>query len=59
MDESMIATIEILGPALLLIVLVWLAMRRGATGKSGHTEQATCELYREEEERRREGTDSL
>jgi hypothetical protein len=32
-------------------------VRRGSTGKSGRTEQATEELYREEEQRRREGTD--
>ena len=50
--------IDIVGPALLLIVLVWLVMRRGSTGKAGRTEQATHELYREEEQRRREGTDA-
>ena len=50
--------IDIVGPALLLIVLVWLVMRRGATGKTGRTEQATDQLYREEERRRREGTDA-
>ena len=50
--------IDIVGPALLLIVLVWLVMRRGATGKAGRTEQATDQLYREEEQRRREGTDA-
>jgi hypothetical protein len=50
--------IDIVGPALLLILLVWLVMRRGATGKTGRTEQATDELYREEEQRRREGTDA-
>jgi len=41
-----------------LIVLVWLVMRRGSTGKTGRTEQATHELYAEEEQRRREGTDT-
>jgi uncharacterized protein (TIGR03382 family) len=50
---------EIIGPAILLIVLVWLVMRRRSTGKTGRTEQATRSLYREEEERRREGTDDL
>ena len=50
--------IDIVGPALLLIILVWLVMRRGSTGKTGRTEQATDQLYREEEERRREGTDA-
>jgi hypothetical protein len=50
--------IDIVLPAILLIVLVWLVMRRGSTGKSGRTEQATHDLYREEEQRRREGTDA-
>ena len=59
MDESMVGIMEIVGPVILLIVLVWLVMRRGATGKTGRTEQATHELYREEEQRRREGTDDL
>jgi hypothetical protein len=57
MDESLLGIIEIVGPVILLIVLVWLVMRRGATGKTGRTEQATHELYREEETRRRDGTD--
>jgi hypothetical protein len=50
---------DIIGPAILLIVLVWLVMRRRSTGKTGRTEQATRDLYREEEQRRREGTDDL
>jgi hypothetical protein len=58
MDESMLGIMEILGPIILLIVLIWLVMRRRSTGKTGRTEQATHELYREEEERRREGTDT-
>jgi hypothetical protein len=48
---------EILGPVILLIVLVWLVMNRHSIGKSGRTEQATHDLYQEEEKRRREGTD--
>jgi hypothetical protein len=59
MDESLVGIMEILGPAILLIVLVWLVMRRGSTGKAGRTEQATDELYAAEEKRRREGTDDL
>jgi hypothetical protein len=58
MDESMVGIMEIVGPVILLIVLVWLVMRRGSTGKTGRTEQATHELYAEEEQRRREGTDT-
>ncbi len=59
MDQSMLAIMEIAGPAVLLIVLIWLVMRRRSTGKTGRTEQATRELYREEETRRRDGTDDL
>jgi hypothetical protein len=59
MDETLVAIMEILGPVILLIVLIWLVMRRGSTGKTGRTEQATRELYQEEEVRRREGTDDL
>ena len=51
--------IDIIGPAILLIVLIWLVMRRRSTGKTGRPEQATREVYREEEARRREGTDDL
>jgi len=59
MDESLLGIIEILGPVILLIVLVWLVMRRGSPDKNSRTEQATHELYEEEERRRREGTDGL
>ena len=57
MDESLVGIMEILGPVILLIVLVWLVMNRHNVGKSGRTEQATHELYEEEEARRRAGTD--
>ena len=59
MDESLWWLIDIVGPAILLIILIWLVMRRRSTGKTGRTEQATHELYQKEEERRREGTDDL
>lgn len=59
MDETLFWIISIIGPAILLVVLIWLVIRRGSTGKSGRTEQATHELYKEEEQRRREGTDDL
>ena len=48
---------DVVGPVILLIVLVWLVLRRRSTGKTGRTEQATRDLYAEEERRRREGTD--
>ena len=59
MDESLVGIMEIVGPLILLIVLIWLVMRRRSTGKTGRTEQATRDLYREEEQRRRDGTDEL
>jgi hypothetical protein len=57
MDETQWWIIDIVGPAILLIVLIWLVMRRRSTGKTGRTEQATHDLYQEEEARRRAGTD--
>ena len=59
MNGQLLGYVEIIGPVILLIVLVWLVMKRGSTGKAGRTEQATDELYRDEENRRREGTDDL
>ena len=58
MDESMVGIMEIVGPIILLIALVWLVMQRRSSGKTGRTEQATRELYAEEERRRRHGTDT-
>ena len=58
MDVTTLWILEIIAPAILLIVLIWLIMRRRSTGKTGRTEQATHELYQEEERRRREGTDT-
>ena len=57
MDETQWWIIDIVGPAILLVVLIWLVMRRRSTGKTGRTEQATRDLYKEEEARRREGSD--
>ncbi len=63
MDQTLLGVIEILGPAVLLVVLIWLAMRgrsnRGSSAPEQKTEQATDRLYKEEEQRRREGTDDL
>jgi hypothetical protein len=58
MDVAQWWIIDIVGPAILLILLIWLIMRRRSTGKTGRTEQATHELYQQEESRRREGTDT-
>ena len=59
MDESLVGIMEIVGPVILLIALIWLVMQRRSTGKTGRTEQATRDLYTEEEQRRRDGTDQL
>ena len=59
MDNSMVALMEIIGPAILLIVLIWLVMRRRSDRTSNETEAGTRDLYREEEQRRRDGTDQL
>ena len=59
MDESLLGLMEIVGPIILLIALIWLVMRGRSAGKAGRTEQATHDLYRDEEQRRREGTDDL
>ena len=58
MDESLLGIMEVVGPIILLIVLIWLVMQRRSTGKTGRTEQATRDLYAEEERRRRAGTDT-
>ena len=59
MDETQWWIIDIIGPAILLIVLIWLVMRNRSNRTSDSTETATRDLYREEETRRREGTDDL
>ena len=59
MDQTPWWIVDIIGPAILLIVLVWLVLRVRSTGKTGRTEQATRDGYAAEEVRRREGTDGL
>jgi hypothetical protein len=54
---------DVIGPAILLIVLIWLVIKvrsnRDDTAESRRSEEGTREVYREEEQRRREGTDDL
>jgi membrane protein implicated in regulation of membrane protease activity len=53
---------DIILPAILLIVLIWLVIRvrsNRRTPPKSETREGTRELYAEEEERRREGTDKL
>jgi len=67
MDESLWWLIDIVGPAILLIILIWLVMKRRSSrserelseGRRDGTDAATRDLYAEEERRRREGTDDL
>jgi hypothetical protein len=59
MDEAQWWLIDVVGPAILLIVLVWLVLRSRSNRSSIETEAGTRDLYREEEERRRDGTDKL
>ena len=60
MDETLLGLMEIVGPIILLIILVWVVLRsRRHKGEAPMrvTERATREEYAEEEKMRREGTD--
>ena len=59
MDESLFGIMSIVGPAVLLIVLIWLVMRRRSDKTTNETEAGTRDLYRDEEQRRRDRTDQL
>ena len=64
MDQTLWGIINIVGPIVLLIALIWLVMRSRrrpgqTTDTTRQTERATDQLYKDEEERRREGTDDL
>ena len=63
MDETLVGLMNIVGPLILLALLVWLAMRwsknRGGARTDQRTEQGTRNVYAEEEQRRRDGTDGL
>jgi hypothetical protein len=50
---------DIVLPAILLIVLIWLVMKTRSNRTDSRTEAGTRDVYREEEARRREGTDDL
>jgi hypothetical protein len=54
--------IDIVGPAILLIVLIWLVIKVRSSrdeGANRRAEDGTRELYADEERRRREGSDKL
>ena len=60
MDETMWTIMDIVGPAILLVLLIWVVMRsrrRGGDAPQDVTERATRDAYAEEEQMRREGTD--
>jgi hypothetical protein len=64
MDETLWSLMTIIGPAILLILLIWLVMRsrRGkyqTTDTTAQTEAGTRAEYADEEQRRRDGTDGL
>jgi hypothetical protein len=60
MDETLLGLMEIVGPIILLVILIWVVIRarrtRGEPPMSV-TERATEREYDEEERMRREGTD--
>jgi uncharacterized membrane protein len=62
MGQASLWVMEIIAPAILLIVLVWLVVRVRSnrdTASNRRAEEGTRELYADEEQRRREGTDDL
>lgn len=63
MGEILWWIMDVVGPVILLIALVWLAFRWGrnrpAAPADEITERGTREEYADEEIRRREGTDGL
>ena len=58
MDAREWWVIDIVLPAILLLVLLWLALNRRSNRMTDETEAGTRALYREEEQRRRDGTDA-
>jgi uncharacterized membrane protein len=62
MDETQWWIIDIIAPAILLIILIWLVVRVRSnrnTEENRRAEEGTRELYADEEQRRRDGTDDL
>ena len=60
MDETMWTLIDIVGPIILLVLLIWVVLRTRSRGRDTSpdvTERATRDAYAQEEEMRREGTD--
>ena len=60
MDVAQFWIVTIIGPAILLLVLIWLVIRVRSnrdTAANRRAEEGAREVYTEEEQRRREGTD--
>jgi hypothetical protein len=61
MDETWWTLMDIVGPIILLVLLIWVVMRSRSRGRNEPpqdvTERATHAAYAQEEEMRREGTD--
>ena len=58
-DDTLWTLMIIIGPAALLVLMIWLVVRGRSNRSTRRTEQATREEYADEERRRREGTDNL
>ncbi len=60
MDETMWTLIDIVGPIILLVLLIWVVLRSRRSRNEPPqeiTERATRDAYAQEEQMRREGTD--
>lgn len=59
MDETLWGLMNIVGPIILLVLLIWVVMRARRRGEPPRdvTERATRDAYAQEEQNRREGTD--
>jgi hypothetical protein len=66
MDETQWGLVNIIGPAILGLLLLWLVLKTRTKRRDGRmtdttdrTEQGAHNVYVEEEQRRRDGTDDL
>jgi cytochrome c-type biogenesis protein CcmH/NrfF len=64
MDETLWSLMNVIGPVILLILLIWLVMRsrrrpNQTVDTTAETEAGTRAEYADEEQRRRDGTDGL
>jgi hypothetical protein len=59
MDETLWGLMNIVGPLILLVLLIWVVLRARRKDEAPRdvTERATHDVYAEEEKMRREGTD--